>query len=348
MDLMHNPLADLHGPGFLVVYSIAVLMVLGIVWYLAKSNEWVTGVPPERIPLNPDPLQIAYLRGGSSEVARTAIVDLHARGLLELDGSIEGVTRVRQTDGASPDAVARLDPLERAAYGYFENGGKTVAVAFRDPAFRAAIEQRCEKWREEFENRKLITTAAMRRSAPIVGIVGVMVIGAMGAYKALVALDRGRTNIGYLIIIGVVGIVMSAVLGRIGRLTTAGRRYISQLQDAFGAVRERAVSPQPTSGYSPDLPLGVGLFGTALLAGTAYSYLAPELRPVQAAQSSQAAGSSGGCGGSSCSGWDSGGSSGSADSSSSSSGGDGGGGGGDGGGGGCGGGGCGGCGGGGD
>ena len=115
MDLLHNPLADLPGEVFLAVYAIIVVATILIVAFLAKSRGWGP-LTPLRIPAEPDPLEIAVLRGGAAEAARTAIVDLHARGLIELE-QVDGATRFRQTkiDDARERLAACAD-LERALY----------------------------------------------------------------------------------------------------------------------------------------------------------------------------------------------------------------------------------------
>src|SRR6267143_3162642 len=76
-----NPF-DLSGPPFLAFYVVVVIFVAVAAKLFIDAGEG--GVPPS-LPLG-DPYQIAWLRGGTPEAARIAVLALTDRGLLAVHG----------------------------------------------------------------------------------------------------------------------------------------------------------------------------------------------------------------------------------------------------------------------
>jgi len=95
--LFDNPLANMDGPSFLVLYSF--LIVSTIIGYrvlkkrLDQSAHFA--IPP--IPHNPDPFEIAYLRGGANEMARAVIFSLAQKKLLKFETD-DKTSRIYKTD----------------------------------------------------------------------------------------------------------------------------------------------------------------------------------------------------------------------------------------------------------
>src|SRR5689334_6465903 len=85
--LIDNPLAKMYGPYFLILFGFIIFFAV-ILLALVKSKFDNTGrhaIPP--IPQNPDPFEIAYLRGGTNEVARSVIFSLLQKGFIEINNS---------------------------------------------------------------------------------------------------------------------------------------------------------------------------------------------------------------------------------------------------------------------
>src|ERR1700730_13789622 len=93
---------DLSGPAFLVFYICLALMVIIA---LKLAIDEAEGGAPRPLPLS-DPYQIAWLRGGTPEATRVAVLSLTDRGLLTLTGTMIAA------DAARP--VFGLPPIERA------------------------------------------------------------------------------------------------------------------------------------------------------------------------------------------------------------------------------------------
>ncbi len=59
--LLHNPLAEMYGPLFLLFYASVIVVTLATCRFLVHQSVSGTVRVP-RVPVNPDPYQIAYLR----------------------------------------------------------------------------------------------------------------------------------------------------------------------------------------------------------------------------------------------------------------------------------------------
>src|ERR687895_307775 len=85
MDLlMNNPLADMYGPLFLLVYAAAIALTAVACRVLTRRLDWTANMAPPPIPSDPDPHEIAYLRGGENEVTRSVVFALVQKGLLQV------------------------------------------------------------------------------------------------------------------------------------------------------------------------------------------------------------------------------------------------------------------------
>jgi len=88
--LLDNPLASMDGTFFLIFYVgfiVVTLVLFGLIKNRIDKSDTLT-LPP--IPPNIDPYEIAYLRGGTNEVARSVVFALMQKGLIEI--KTEGTT----------------------------------------------------------------------------------------------------------------------------------------------------------------------------------------------------------------------------------------------------------------
>src|SRR5262245_1070343 len=82
--LMHNVIADLYGPYFLLFYGLAIATRVVASYKSVRSRDRTNDGNEPEVSAKIDPYEIAYLRGGENEVTRVAIASLIQRGLLKI------------------------------------------------------------------------------------------------------------------------------------------------------------------------------------------------------------------------------------------------------------------------
>jgi len=292
-----NPL-DLRGPeflGFYIAWGVGVL-VLGM---LAREvlRRWIypgeaaTQWLPGRYPKEGDAYGIALLRSGHQDVVRTILARLSAADLIAVEGH-----ELRRVES---DAVAgRLPDIERRAWEKASGDTEECFLEIED-ATAPAMEELGAKLR----NDHLLRTPA--ETAPLWALFGVMLLAGpgMGVAKILVAIGRGRANIGFLILLSVIFVVLTWLLFRPTRQTRAGRDYLDWLKESHRGLLQLVLSGRRAS--AGEIGLVTAIFGLGAVAGLdRMAALRMALRPKSssgdAASSTSSCGS--GCGGGSCGG----------------------------------------------
>jgi uncharacterized protein (TIGR04222 family) len=217
-----NPF-DLPGPEFLAFYVVLTAIVLVLLYVIFQYAE--DGQPPT-LPLR-DPYKIAWLRGGNREAARMAVLSLTDRGLVELVGSKLSLKAGRR--------VGVRHPLEQAIVRRCEAGPLNVGSIAKD----RAVETVCDQYRNELDALHLTADRSARAYRWRLYAVGATVLAGVALSKIVIALDRGRTNIGFLVILAILGPLVALILVR-RRRTRLGDRVLADLRQLFERLRSRA------------------------------------------------------------------------------------------------------------
>src|ERR1044071_1599336 len=211
-----NPF-NLRGPEFLPFYSIFSCVSIAALVLLRRALE-SAGTP--KLDLS-DPYLIAYLRGGKNEALSVALVSLIDRGLLIYDG-----TRIERANNAEQGSVRR--PLEKALMEKFAKPGEASSI-FDD----AALESACDSYQETLKRDRLLPDERAEQTRLALAVAAFFVLGGVGGAKVYIALERGRTNVAFLIILMVVAI-WAAVKVLYPRLTTRGSALLADIQTLYG------------------------------------------------------------------------------------------------------------------
>jgi uncharacterized protein (TIGR04222 family) len=294
---------DLSGPPFLAFYIVFGALTVYLTGWFVERRE--ANGPLARLT---DPLQIAFLRGGENEAMRICALTLLDRGLL-----IANEQTVTTREGLHIEDLRR--PLEQAILRKFEQPA-AISAMYEDRAVRKA----CECIERQLQDRRLVMgdlVAESRRDARKLALV--LLVGT-AAIKIVIALGRGRTNIGFLIVLTLVfsGYLVYR-LRRPGR-TGLGKLVLDDLQQLFQRRRHKADKLRP--GLATDeAALLAAVFGLSVLPTSAYPFV-PEMFPratqpygqgtscgascgastSSSCSSSSSSCSSGGCGGGGCGG----------------------------------------------
>ena len=324
-----NPL-DLNGPEFLLFYLIYGGVIFALAWMARSrvidqtqpllSSRWAPGIYPRE----EDAYAIALLRGGPAEAARTLLGQLMSTGHAQVeDGKIRVSRSILNGDRS-------LRPIEADAWNALDHD-TPVDVRTAESLVREAVQPRLDEIWGQLASEGLLATPKETSALRTIQLVSWLLIAGVGLLKLLVALSRGRTNVGFLSLL-LIGVTVAVLILLRPPRSRPAQEYLLWLHRAHHGLlawtEKRRRNPEETA-------LMIGIYGLAAIPPLAplYTSLQPPAQPQEESRKRQGADGGGGCG------------SGSSASSSSDSGGGGGGGdggGGDGGGG-CGGGGCGGC-----
>jgi uncharacterized protein (TIGR04222 family) len=309
--LLDNPIASLDGISFLVLFVVFIVITLAAL-AVAKSNiDKTDRLPIPAIPPEVDPFEIAFLRGGENELARSVVFSLVQKGVVEVVNSEKSGTIRRMENNGD---VRNLSAVEEVALGWVGTSREAKDV-FGSGGLADRLQRHNAKYEIELANRQFLMPEEFKSKARKYGIAAALMIAGLGGYKVFAAILVGRWNVGFTIVLSLLAVVGAISMGRLPRMTKLGKQYIERLQAAFEDLKLRSQAPYIAGGTHhgtmaqngfagvDPLLLSVGVFGTGILAGTMFSSYNDAFARQQAASSS-------GCGsscGSSCGSGDGGG-----------------------------------------
>lgn len=269
--LFQNPLADLSGPQFLVLYLIAAVAThVGVRFAVLRALP-ADPAADESLPLQPDPYEIAYLHGGEEHVLRTAVAALVERGDLKLASEKPGGKNVvLMPANRVVDADIR-HPVERSVLATLR--ASASARELFDGAVRAGIHSQCKTYERDLTHRGLLCVAPPDFPRILAGLAGAGFLFTLTAYRLLEASHYGRKNIGLLILFWLISTALLPVTVRVSRrrLTQAGQRFLSSARTAFTPMREQLLSTDRSAAWGGLLPLVVATFGVGVLSQTSFA-----------------------------------------------------------------------------
>src|SRR5262245_24715235 len=116
--LIDNPLATMYGPYFLIFFGFIIFFAVIILALVKNQFDRTDKFAVPSIPNNLDPYEIAYLRGGTNEVARSVIFSLLQKGFIEIDnGSTPTVIKKSQ----NPPSLNNLNQIEQLTFGWLDS-----------------------------------------------------------------------------------------------------------------------------------------------------------------------------------------------------------------------------------
>ena len=239
-----NPF-DYSGPLFLLFYVALIALTLFAIKRLRTRQE-LRDVPYSDAPWN-DPYRIAFLRGGKNELLRVAVVSLVDRGLLSVQNDKVQTTIL----GRETQARKRI---EREILEYCRNTREPKEL-FSAHHFNGAEAE----YESELVRMQLMPDDATkrRRRALALGASGVLLFFSLT--KIIVALSRGRTNIAFLMVLTIVGLVL-VVKATAPRLTARGEVLLENVRNLFASLKVRAPQIRP-GGASTELVMLAAVFG---------------------------------------------------------------------------------------
>jgi uncharacterized protein (TIGR04222 family) len=289
-----NPF-DLRGPEFLVFYAVLGILVTGAAAVLRRRSESATVATGPLL----DYLRIAYLRAGADEALRVATLALIDRRLIEVVGD----DRLKAVQATVPAGLPRTEQrlLESC------KDATRASEILSDESLKVTVSSECEG---QLVRAGLLPDEKVKSARTGLLFAGVFFLVLVAFLKILIALGRGRTNVGFLV---VACLLFAFLVYRVTNpfRTLAGETMLADLRKLFSALQDRAVWMAIPSGGN-DLALLAAVFGTGSLpVGVGYLERLFRKRDKSSTRSScgsfgsscgSGGGSSCGSGGSSCGG----------------------------------------------
>lgn len=259
MNILHNPIAEMYGPKFLLFYGTVIAIASAVCWLILWGADSTRNLPLPLIPANPNPYEIAYFQGAEKQLALLVVFNLIERGLLQVDK--KNIERLPNCDNTE-----QLTSIEQEVFAWFTEPRTAIDVSWLLPR---KIQQHCQVYEQILQHQQLLYLPAWNTAAKLTGFAVSVIILSLGGYKFLVALVNGHHNVAFLIIMTVFGLILVGyTCTKAPRLSHLGRRYLQQFHKVFEQLQQKA-----QNGVSPSLTeydLLVALFGANALSGTPY------------------------------------------------------------------------------
>lgn len=307
MDLLlDNPLAMMDGPVFLVLFASLIIFSVIAVAAARSAIDKSDGLNIPTIPPAPDPVEIAYLRGGRNEATRSVIFSLLQKQLIRIEtdgirsvlkpvlpaGSVKGLTGVEQTTMDWIGAVREAGEVFR-----------------KDDGLVTRLWTYLSAYQGQLENRQLLTSAENVARMKRYAWAAAAFIVFLGGYKVAVSIVYGHFNFIFTTIFAAIGVGVIFLVGKQPKITKLGRLYLERLHLAFSDLKYRSqasdlknaeslpLQSASFAGVDP-LLLSVGLFGSGILTGTVFGDYNTAFQRAQQEEAKRTNG--GGCGSAGC------------------------------------------------
>ncbi len=274
---------DWPGPDFLMFFVPTAVVGFFLAWRRRKALALpaTTPKPPE---LPADPYVIACLTGGPVLAVNAAVASLASSRHLSVGES-----------AGTP--LATLNPLGPNAHP-FERGicdavGRSQGMKLKE--LRAQMANAVELMQQQLRADGFLVPDDLAWKVRLQPLCLALVVPALGTVKICVGLGRDKP-FGILVFLCIASLLVALVAFlRRPRRSQRGDQAVEMLQVVHGDLRNSAqsASASPTGVLTP---LALGVFGLALLEGTAYSEMQKRLAPP-GGNSSSGCGGSGGCSG---------------------------------------------------
>jgi uncharacterized protein (TIGR04222 family) len=251
-----NPF-NFSGPQFLFFLSIFI-GVVNIALRMWHRHVEANG-PMPKLDLS-DPYRVAYLRGGSAEALKVAAFALIDRGLLKVSTTNDQLTSTPNAE----ELVSR--PIEKSVLSLFRKP-TDVTRLFENAELNSA----CKQYLQELTEARLLYGSGPQphRFSSVLAASGA--IGGVAGIKLLLAIQRGKSNILFLVILAAVGILF-AWASMISRRSGLGLRFLKDQRTLFGRLQKQAKYIKPGGG-SADAVILAALFGLTAVPAEAFPFV---------------------------------------------------------------------------
>src|SRR5262249_55099844 len=173
--LMNNPIADMYGPKFLLLYITVIIITMIACRKALKKLDTTLNLPIPKIPTEPDPYEIAYLRGAENEVTRVVIFSLLQRGYLHATDSLDRIGKE-----INPPDPRHLTPIESTVFNWFTQPRKPSEIFSIVNPLSLQVKQYCSTYEKRFSDYNFFSSAEVKSASWRIWFNGALVILGLG------------------------------------------------------------------------------------------------------------------------------------------------------------------------
>lgn len=266
-----NSFARMYGPHFLIFYGILIVCIIFFITNIIPKlvSRKRQGSDSFTIPAQPDPYEIAYLRGGEREIIILGVFSLISRGYLSI------LTNDHKSDvwigqKKITPALYLLNNYETALFGLLDSKERPVKQIFNTEKALEVVKASCDAVKEKLDKEELIWGEREQNQFKLYKSLSIGIIILVGLYKMIASKLHGHTNVMFMVILAVIGCAIISKI-KINELSSGrGQEYLEQLKSVFRPNKDLDIIKQPL--YMQQLQLAI--FGIMLLEGTKLAYLA--------------------------------------------------------------------------
>ncbi len=265
------------GPLFLALYAtllVAFFVICMLIRHQIDRDDSGKPVVPD---VDPDPYQMAYLRGGANEVCRLATFELLALGALEEKKSLLGSTKMMLVPEKMNAEFISL--FAREASTFYREPRKPTEIFQSDIANRFTSKFR--EWDEWIDKQSLRISPEKQFKLNGIAVILSAIFAATGVFKITAAVLNDKYNVGYALFMIMAGTGAILLTRKPRRFSSRGRDYLRATQILNGQHRRlpdplntpivpAEVSTGALGGLGSVPVMAMGLFGVAALQGSSY------------------------------------------------------------------------------
>jgi uncharacterized protein (TIGR04222 family) len=242
--LLNNPVADIDSEYLLLFYAMAIGAVILACYHSVRSVDRTRHMEPPEIPARLDPYELAYLRGGETEVTRITIRSLLQRGLLQIterrDWSSTALAVLKEVDRGRKPEPGELSPIEACIMKW--TGFPALRRQIYEPGgIPDLLRGMCGAYRDNLSDRELLAPPGMKWIGARLWWIGSALILGLGGYLLAVALAKGESIVAVILcpmaLIGVIALAFACL--RFSRISHRGRAYLEQLEHAYDRLTSK-------------------------------------------------------------------------------------------------------------
>ncbi len=248
--LLNNPVAGIDSEYLLLFYAVAIGAVIRACYKSVRSADRTRHMEPPEVPARLDPYELAYLRGGETEVTRIAIMSLLQRGLLQItesrDWSSTDLIILKEVDRGRKPEPGELSPIEAGIMKW--TGFPAVRRQIYEPGgIPDLLREMCGDYRDNLADQELLAPDGMKRLGARLWWIGSALIFGLGGYLMAVGLAKREPLVAVLLcpmaLIGVIALAFACL--HFSRISHRGRAYLEQLELAYDRLTSKSRSKGP-------------------------------------------------------------------------------------------------------